>query len=90
MEGWTFLFLFQNQNNENQVCEISANLASMSPMSTQTDALVKKLCGKLLTVKTEAEIDTVLSELRNALQEHVRLARNSLGAQLETLKRKSR
>jgi hypothetical protein len=39
----------------------------------------------LLSLKDEAEVDAVLLELREALREHIRLARHSLEAQVVAL-----
>jgi hypothetical protein len=47
-----------------------------------TEALLKRLCSELASSKTDAEIDRILPELRSALEEHVRLAKESLEAQV--------
>jgi hypothetical protein len=54
-------------------------------MPAETDARVHGLCTKLLSVKDEAEVDALLLELREALREHIRLARNSLESQVAAL-----
>jgi hypothetical protein len=54
-------------------------------MPAETDARVHGLCTKLLSLKNEAEVDALLLELREALREHIRLARNSLEAQVAAL-----
>jgi hypothetical protein len=54
-------------------------------MRHETDTRVQGLCTKLLSLKDEAEVDAVLLELREALREHIRLARHSLEAQVVAL-----
>jgi hypothetical protein len=56
-------------------------------MPAETDARVHGLCTKLLSLKDEAEVDAVLLELREALREHIRLARHSLEAKLQHYQR---
>jgi hypothetical protein len=51
----------------------------------QTDALIEALCHRIRTVKNEAEAEQVLSELREALREHIRLAKTSLETQAAIL-----
>jgi hypothetical protein len=50
-------------------------------VSKETEVRVEQLCADVLTAKTPAEVDRIIPELRAALEEHVRLAKNSLGAQ---------
>ena len=47
-------------------------------MSAQTEAKIQQLCTAVLAAKTEAEVERIIPQLRNALQEHVRLAQASL------------
>jgi len=47
-----------------------------------TDARIRELCNDLGSVKTDADIERLLSELREALREHILLARNSLEARM--------
>ena len=47
-------------------------------MSAQTEATIQQLCTAVLAAKTEAEVERIIPQLRNALQEHVRLAKASL------------
>lgn len=54
-------------------------------MTAETESRVQKLCHKLLSLKTDTELESTLTELRSALREHIRLARNSLEEQTTTL-----
>jgi len=47
-------------------------------VSAQTEAKIQQLCTAVLAAKTEAEVERIIPQLRNALQEHVRLAKASL------------
>jgi hypothetical protein len=49
-----------------------------------TDKRIYDLCASALKAKGE-EIDSILAELRSAIEEHVSLARESLGAQATTI-----
>ena len=46
-----------------------------------TDARIKWLCEQVTMADTEEDLEVALEELRQALQEHVRLAKQSLSAQ---------
>jgi hypothetical protein len=50
-----------------------------------TDARIQRLCTEALAAKTQADVDRILPELRSALEEHVRLAKESLGTQIATI-----
>jgi hypothetical protein len=50
-----------------------------------TEAKIKQLCAKALAAKTEAEVERILPELREALREHVQLAKSALEGQLSVL-----
>jgi DNA mismatch repair ATPase MutS len=50
-----------------------------------TEKQIQELCAQILSAKTDAAKVQVLSALRNALREHVRMARRSLRFQAETL-----
>lgn len=54
-------------------------------MTAETESRVQELCHKLLSLKTDPELESTLTELRTALREHIRLARNSLEEQTTTL-----
>ncbi len=47
-------------------------------MPAYTEARIKQLCLEALAAETVADIDRVLAELRAALDEHIRLAKDSL------------
>ena len=51
-------------------------------MPAHTEARLRQLCSELLSSKTDAEIDVILPELRSALEEHIRLAKESLELQV--------
>jgi hypothetical protein len=50
-----------------------------------TEARIQQLCTEALAVKNQADVDRVIPELRAALEEHISLAKNSLGAQASTI-----
>jgi hypothetical protein len=43
-----------------------------------TEERIKRLCGEAITAKTQEDLDCVIKELRTALEEHIRLAKESL------------
>jgi hypothetical protein len=43
-----------------------------------TEARIQKLCADALAVTNEYDIERVMTQLRSALEEHVRLAHESL------------
>jgi hypothetical protein len=50
-----------------------------------TEERIQRLCTEVLAAKSEAEVDRILPELRAALQEHIRLAKDSLEVQANTI-----
>ena len=54
-------------------------------MPAYTEPEIRELCKRLMSLKTEEDLQPVLKQLRKALREHVRLARNSLEAQAAVL-----
>jgi len=54
-------------------------------MPAHTEARIQQLCSEGLAAKTLADIDRILPELRSALVEHVRLARESLATQVAAI-----
>jgi hypothetical protein len=46
---------------------------------------LQQLCREVLAAKTSAETERIIPELRAALQEHIRLAKDSLGAQASAI-----
>lgn len=54
-------------------------------MPAYTEVRIQQLCTEVLAVKTQVEVDRIVPELRAALEEHIRLAKDSLGAQASTI-----
>lgn len=50
-----------------------------------TEERVRRLCNEVTLASTQNELDTVAKELRAALEEHIRLARESLHVRATTL-----
>ena len=46
---------------------------------------LQQLCREVLAAKTSADSERIILELRAALQEHIRLAKDSLGAQASAI-----
>lgn len=57
-------------------------------MPAHTETQIRELVNAALAASTEADIDRILPELRTALHEHIRLAKESLEAQVVVLHRK--
>jgi len=47
----------------------------------ETDFRVQRLCKEIVAATTKAEVEQILPELRAALEEHIRLAKDSLELQ---------
>ena len=56
-------------------------------MPEHTESRIMDLISQALAAKSEAEVDRVLPNLRFALREHIRLAKESLEAQATALHR---
>lgn len=54
-------------------------------MSARTETQIQRLCAEALTVRTKADVERIMPELRAALLEHISLAKDTLGAQAKTL-----
>ena len=54
-------------------------------MPAHTEARIQRLCTEVLTVNSQADVDRVIPELRSALEEHISLAKDSLGVQASTI-----
>jgi len=54
-------------------------------MPLHTEARIHQLCIQALAAKTQADIDCILPELRLALEAHIKLAKDSLEAQVSTI-----
>jgi hypothetical protein len=51
----------------------------------RTEARIQQLCTEVVAAKTLADVDRILPELRSALEDHVRLAKESLETQIATI-----
>jgi hypothetical protein len=51
----------------------------------ETDQRVQRLCKEILAATTKAEVERILPELRAALEEHIRLAKDSLELQAKAI-----
>jgi hypothetical protein len=58
-------------------------------MPAHTESRILELVSEALAATTEEDVDRVLPELRSALREHIRLAKESLEAQVVVLQGKS-
>jgi hypothetical protein len=54
-------------------------------MPAHTEVRIQRLCTEALAAKTQADVDRIVPELRAALEEHVRLAKDSLRLQASTV-----
>jgi hypothetical protein len=50
-------------------------------VSTDPEVRVQKLCTEVLAAKTKSDVERIIPELRAALEDHIRLAKDSLGEQ---------
>jgi hypothetical protein len=51
-------------------------------MPAHTEARIQQLCTEAIAAKTQADVDRIIPELRLAIEEHIRLAKESLEAQI--------
>jgi hypothetical protein len=58
---------------------------SESTLRAYTEARVKRLCEKVRVSKNETELRLVVKELRVALREHLRFAKETLEAQASVI-----
>ena len=54
-------------------------------MPAHTEARIHQLCTEALTAQTQSDVERIIPELRAALEEHVRLAKDSLEGQLGSI-----
>jgi hypothetical protein len=47
-------------------------------VSTDPEVRVQKLCTEVLAAKTKSDVERIIPELRAALEDHIRLAKDSL------------
>jgi len=57
-------------------------------MTRHTESRILELVTQALAAEAEDDIDRVLPELRAALHEHIKLAKESLGAQVTALRKR--
>jgi hypothetical protein len=50
-----------------------------------TESRIQQLCKKAVAAKTPQEAEQIVPELREALHEHIQLAKKSLGGQASTI-----
>lgn len=54
-------------------------------MPAHTEARIHQLCTEALTAQTQSDVERIIPDLRAALEEHVRLAKDSLEGQLGSI-----
>ena len=54
-------------------------------MPLHTEARILQLSTVALLAKTQADVEQIIRDLRAALEEHIRLAKDSLGGQASTI-----
>jgi hypothetical protein len=54
-----------------------------------TEERIRRLCGEAVSTENNDEFDRVIAELRSALEEHIRLARESLQSRAGVLSTKN-
>lgn len=54
-------------------------------MPQHTEAKIHQLCTEALAAQTQSDVERIIPELRAALEEHVRLAKESLEGQLGSI-----
>ena len=57
----------------------------LTSVPAHTEVRIHQLCTEALAAKTQADVDRIVPELRSALEEHIRLAKDSLAIQASTL-----
>jgi len=50
-----------------------------------TEARIQQLCSEALSAKNQADVERIVRELRAALEEHIRLAKDSLEGQVNNI-----
>ncbi len=58
---------------------------SYSPVPQFTEGRIQQLCSQAIAVKNSEEIESVVGELRSALEQHIRLAKESLESQASAI-----
>jgi len=57
----------------------------LTNVPADTAMRLQQLCREVLAAKTSADTERIIPELRAALEEHIRLAKDSLGAQASAI-----
>ena len=65
----------------------SLRFDTLPNVPAHTEARIRNLITEALTAKSDSEVERIIPELRSALPEHIRLAKESLEAQVVGLKR---
>jgi hypothetical protein len=55
------------------------------PVPRYTENRIKQLCSEVVAARTEAETESLITQLRAALDEHISLAKRSLEVQVSTI-----
>jgi hypothetical protein len=79
----------RNQARLSLLCflrNLYAGFATLVVVPRFTDDRVRQLCSQAIACKTQADIEKVIKELRDALGEHIRLARENLKIQATTIR----
>jgi len=53
-------------------------------MPAHTEARIHQLCQEAIAAETQADVEHILPQLRDALEEHIKLAKPSLEVQAST------
>lgn len=51
---------------------------NLGSMPAHTEARIHQLCTEALAAQSQADVNRIIPELRSALEEHIRLAKESL------------
>ena len=54
-------------------------------MPAYTEERIRQLCAEALAAKSQTDVDRIVPQLRAALEEHVKLAKESLKSQMSTI-----
>lgn len=60
-------------------------LGILQPMPPHLEARIRELSAAALLVRTQTDVEQILGELRAALEEHICLAKDSLGEQASAI-----
>jgi hypothetical protein len=54
-------------------------------MPQHTEARIQQLCAEAIAAKSQSDANRIVRELRAAIQEHIQLAKSSLGSQASAI-----